>query len=91
MFDSAKLPIMYIIVDFRMVQAIQSCNGSRPSMKWLGIIAIMAVAALILSVVTDVEVTKCQSGSAYAMMHFCKPDSHAATTSFECRFRGSCE
>jgi hypothetical protein len=60
-------------------------------MKWLGIIAVMAIAAIILSVVTDVEMTRCQSGSAYAMMRFCKPDSPATTTPFECRFRGDCE
>ena len=60
-------------------------------MKWLGIIAVVAVAALILSVVTDVEMTKCQNGSAYAMMRFCRPDNPATTTSFDCRFRGGCE
>jgi hypothetical protein len=58
---------MYLVLNCRMVQAI--CSGGRRS-KWLGIIAVMAVAALILSVVTDVEMTKCQTGSAYAMMRF---------------------
>ena len=43
-------------------------------MNWLGLIAVMALAAIILSVVTDVEMTKCQSGSVYAMLYFCKPD-----------------
>lgn len=60
-------------------------------MNWLGFIAVMAVAAIILSVVTDVEMTKCQRGSAYAMMRFCKPDIPATTAPFECRFRGGCE
>ena len=43
-------------------------------MNWLGFIAVMALAAIILSVVTDVAMTKCQNGSAYATMRFCKPD-----------------
>ena len=60
-------------------------------MNWLGLIAVMALAAIMLSVVTDVAMTKCQNGSAYAMMRFCKPDSPATTTPFECRFRGGCE
>ena len=60
-------------------------------MKWLGFIAVTALAAIILSVVTDVEMTKCKSGSAYAIMHFCKPVIPATTNPFECRFRGSCE
>ena len=29
-------------------------------MNWLGLIAVMALAAIILSVVTDVEMAKCQ-------------------------------
>ena len=60
-------------------------------MNWLGFVAVMALAAIIISVVTDVEITKCRSGSAYAMMRFCKPDSPATTTPFECRFSGGCE
>ena len=51
----------------------------------------MALAAIILSVVTDVEMTKCQSGSVYAMLYFCKPDRPETTAPFECRFRGGCE
>ena len=57
-------------------------------MKILGFIAVMALAAIIVSVVTDVETTKCKSGSAYAIMRFCKPDTPATTTPFECRFGG---
>ena len=60
-------------------------------MNWLGLIAVMALAAIILSVVTDVQMTKCQSGSIYAVVYFCKPDRPATTDPFECRFRGGCE
>ena len=60
-------------------------------MNWLGLIAVLALAAIILSVVTDVEMTKCQSGSAYAIVHLCKPDRPTTIAPFECRFRGSCE
>jgi len=38
-------------------------------MNWLGLVAVLALAAIILSVITDVEMTKCQSGSVYAMVH----------------------
>jgi|SRR5882672_11104959 len=55
-------------------------------MKWLGIIAAMALAAIILSIVTDVEMAKCQSGSAYAMMRFCKPDSQRRLPHLNARF-----
>jgi hypothetical protein len=60
-------------------------------MNWLGLVAVLALAAIILSVVADLEMTKCQSGSAYAMVHLCKPDRPATATSFECRLRGGCE
>ena len=60
-------------------------------MNWLGFIAVLALAAIILSVVTDVELTKCRSGSAYAMVYFCTPDRPATTAPFECRFGGGCE
>jgi len=63
----------------------------RSFMNWLGFFAVMALAAIILSVVTDLRMTKCQSGSTYAMLRFCKPDIPATTTPFECRFGGGCE
>ena len=63
----------------------------RPFMNWIGTIAVMALAAVILSVVTDLEMTKCRSGSAYAMVYFCKLERPATTVPFECRYRGGCE
>jgi hypothetical protein len=63
----------------------------RSVMNWLGFFAVMALAAIILSVVTDVEITTCQSGSAYAMLRFCKPNTPATTTPSECRFRADCK
>jgi hypothetical protein len=54
-------------------------------MNWLGFIAVLALAAIILSVVTDVEMT------AYAMVYFCTPDRPATTAPFEYRFRGDWE
>jgi hypothetical protein len=60
-------------------------------MNWLGLVAVLALAAIILSVIIDATMTKCQSGSAYAMVYLCKSDSPATTVPFECRFRGGCE
>ena len=60
-------------------------------MNWFGFFAVMALAAIILSVVTDLRMTKCQSGSTYAMLRFCKPDIPATPIPFECRFGGGCE
>jgi hypothetical protein len=54
-------------------------------MNWLGLIAAMAVAAIIFAAVTDIEITTCQNGSLYAMLHFCKPDK-PARSQFDCRF-----
>jgi len=59
-------------------------------MNWLGFFAALALAAMIISLVTDLEMTKCQSGSAYAMLRFCKPDVPAPTILFDCRFGGGC-
>jgi hypothetical protein len=39
-------------------------------MNWIGLFAAMAVVAIIFSVVTDVEMTECQRGSVYAIVHF---------------------
>ena len=62
-------------------------------MNWIGLFAAMAVAAIIVAIVTDLEITKCQTGSLYAMVHFCKPDKPVrATRQFDCRFHpDSCE
>jgi hypothetical protein len=54
-------------------------------MNWIGLFAAMAVVAIIFSVVTDVEMTECQRGSVYAIVHFCKPDK-PPNRPFDCRF-----
>jgi hypothetical protein len=57
-------------------------------MNWIGLFAALAVAAIIFGIVTDIEITKCQTGSFYAIVHFCKPDNPARTPSqFDCRFQ----
>ena len=42
-------------------------------MNWLGFFAVIALGAIIVSFVTDLEMTECRSGFAYAMLRFCKP------------------
>jgi hypothetical protein len=61
-------------------------------MTLIGSIGVMAVIAIIIAVVTDAQMAKCQSGSLYAIFHLCKPDrSSPKAKSFDCEFnRGTC-
>jgi hypothetical protein len=56
-------------------------------MNWIGLFAAMAAASIIFAMVSDMEITKCQTGSLSAMVHFCKPDKPPQKPSqFDCRF-----
>lgn len=56
-------------------------------MNWIGLVAALAIGAIIISVVTDVGMTTCGHDSLYATLHFCKPDKPTRKTNqLECRF-----
>jgi hypothetical protein len=42
-------------------------------MNWIGGICVLAIIVLIVAVVTDLQMTSCQTGSLYSMVGLCGP------------------
>jgi hypothetical protein len=56
-------------------------------MNWIALFAGLGIATLILAIVTDFEMTRCQPGSLYVVIGLCSPEKPAsAPKSFDCRF-----
>jgi len=54
-------------------------------MNWLVLISAMAIVALVIAVITDIEITRCKTGSFYQMVHLCRVES-PSPASFDCRY-----
>ncbi len=42
-------------------------------MNWIAGIGLLALLALVIAVASDISMTKCTMGSAYAVLRFCTP------------------
>jgi hypothetical protein len=42
-------------------------------MNWIGVVFVLAIMALLIAVISDLELTTCVAGSFYASVHLCTP------------------
>jgi hypothetical protein len=62
-------------------------------MNWISLVFALACATLVMGVIVDARLVKCEGGSVYAVVRLCTPKVPAKLPepdNFNCRFEGPC-